>query len=67
MYTMLKHVFIVSVSCSAVAFVANPPRAATPVPSVPGSWTLVFSDEFNGNTVNREKWTLCYWWRCGSS
>ncbi len=65
MYTMLKHVFIVSVSCSAVAFVANPPRAATPVPSVPGSWTLVFSDEFNGNTVNREKWTLCYWWDKG--
>jgi beta-glucanase (GH16 family) len=62
---MLKHVFIGAVTCLATAFVVATPRAATPVPNVPGSWTLVFSDEFSGRTVNREKWTLCYWWDKG--
>ncbi|WP_374329898.1 family 16 glycosylhydrolase [Aestuariivirga sp.] len=59
---MLKHVFVGAVTCLAAAFLAVAPRAATPVPNVPGSWKLVFSDEFSSKTVNREKWTLCYWW-----
>ena len=62
---MLKHVFIGAITCLAVAFASATPRAATNGPNVPGNWTLVFSDEFNGRTVNREKWTLCYWWDKG--
>lgn len=62
---MLKHLLIGAVTCLAAIFVAATPRAATPVPTVPGSWKLVFSDEFVGSIVNRKKWTLCYWWDKG--
>lgn len=29
----------------------------------PGSgWSLVFSDEFNGTSLDTSKWHTCYWW-----
>jgi beta-glucanase (GH16 family) len=26
--------------------------------------TLVFRDEFDESTLNRQKWATCYWWNC---
>lgn len=28
-----------------------------------GDWTLVFSDDFNGRTLDASNWTTCYWWQ----
>lgn len=28
----------------------------------PSQWKLVFADAFDGNTLDAEKWTTCYWW-----
>ena len=25
-------------------------------------WELVFSDDFLGSNLDREKWVTCYWW-----
>jgi len=27
-----------------------------------GSWKLIFSDEFLGGSLDKKKWTRCYWW-----
>lgn len=27
-----------------------------------GDWELIFSDEFDAETIDREKWVTCYWW-----
>jgi beta-glucanase (GH16 family) len=27
-----------------------------------GNWRLVFSDEFNGSSLNTQKWRTCFWW-----
>jgi beta-glucanase (GH16 family) len=27
-----------------------------------GGWTLVFTDEFEGSSLDTSKWTTCYWW-----
>ena len=27
-----------------------------------GNWQLVFNDEFDGETLDRSRWTVCYWW-----
>lgn len=41
-------------------------RALSPAPyapsSIPGRWELVFSDEFEGPALDKEKWVTCYWW-----
>lgn len=29
---------------------------------IAGQWTPVFSDEFNGKALDRNKWTTCFWW-----
>jgi len=28
----------------------------------PGRWQLLFSDEFDGSSLDRGKWVTCYWW-----
>lgn len=36
---------------------------ADPAPSgAKGSWRLVFSEEFEGQGLDKERWTTCYWW-----
>ena len=25
-------------------------------------WKLVFTDEFDGTELDKDKWTTCYWW-----
>ena len=48
-----------SLAALAVAAAAGePPRPK----AVKGDWTLVFSDEFDGPGLDRDKWTTCYWW-----
>lgn len=27
-----------------------------------GHWDLIFNDDFDGNTLDANKWTTCYWW-----
>ncbi|HEX9016721.1 MAG TPA: glycoside hydrolase family 16 protein [Chloroflexota bacterium] len=37
--------------------------STSPSPTgAPGSWSLAFDDEFNGNTLDRSKWSTCYSW-----
>lgn len=37
--------------------------AAEPAPlSADGAWRLVFSDEFDAERLDAERWTTCYWW-----
>ncbi len=37
-----------------------------PGPTAPlgqsGTWNLVFSDEFEGDALDTDKWVTCYWW-----
>jgi beta-glucanase (GH16 family) len=30
-----------------------------------GRWALLFSDDFNGTALDRQKWVTCYWWDRG--
>ncbi len=34
-------------------------------PSQGGNWALIFEDEFDGISIDRDKWTTCYWWDAG--
>lgn len=36
--------------------------AATAGPAAPGSWHLVFQDDFNGTVLDPSRWTTCYDW-----
>ena len=39
----------------------TPPASGNMMPiGVPGNWTLKFSDEFNGPTLDTKKWITCY-------
>jgi beta-glucanase (GH16 family) len=42
------------------------PMPSAELPSAPlgqrGNWTLVFHDEFEGTTLDTDKWVTCYWW-----
>ena len=31
-------------------------------PLVPGKWLRIFTDEFDGQALNTNLWTNCYWW-----
>lgn len=33
-----------------------------PTPTLPGDWQLVFSDEFDGTTLDQQYWSTCFWW-----
>ena len=33
---------------------------------MPGEITLLFSDDFDGTSLDTDKWTTCYWWRDAS-
>jgi beta-glucanase (GH16 family) len=28
-----------------------------------GDWALIFSDDFDGQTLDMDSWTTCYWWK----
>ena len=38
------------------------PAAVLAAPTGDG-WVQVFSDEFNGTTLDTNKWSTCYWWK----
>lgn len=48
------------------------PPTATPSPDVPAPaaagkrWSLVFSDDFTGNTLDPSRWTTCFDWNYGA-
>lgn len=38
-------------------------RAGDPTPLAgDGPWQLIFADEFEAASLDRQKWTTCYWW-----
>lgn len=37
-------------------------NAADHPSSNPDAWTLVFEEQFDGDVLNVEDWTTCYWW-----
>jgi beta-glucanase (GH16 family) len=39
----------------------NFPEQVMPVGQT-GNWQLIFSDEFESQTLDRSRWTVCYWW-----
>lgn len=55
-------------------FTHTPAPTATPLPSptpteIPPTpvgqadhWKLIFRDEFNGSSLDTQKWTTCFWW-----
>ncbi len=47
----------------AIAFGAAPPQGNLPygAPANLKAWTLDFNDEFNGTTLDRNKWADCWW------
>ncbi len=51
--------FMQSLSVMAVLF---SPAAVLAAPTGDG-WVEVFSDEFNGTTLDTNKWSTCYWWK----
>lgn len=30
-----------------------------------GNWDLIFNDDFDGQNIDTNKWTTCYWWQKG--
>ena len=40
--------------------------APTPV-GLPGTWTMMFDDEFSGTTLDPAKWSTCFWWANGAN
>ncbi|MCB0209644.1 MAG: glycoside hydrolase family 16 protein [Anaerolineae bacterium] len=46
---------------TAAAKTITPPPPVIPV-GQSGDWDLLFSDEFDGTTLDTGKWTTCYWW-----
>lgn len=48
--------------CSVLAPLAAAGAQGPQMPGGGGRWTLVFSDEFNGSSLDKSKWTTCYWW-----
>lgn len=51
--------FLQSLSVMAVLF---SPAAVLAAPTGDG-WVQVFSDDFNGTTLDTKKWNTCYWWK----
>lgn len=48
--------------------IATPTRVPTATPTstaVPGQVTLLFSDEFDGTSLDASKWNTCHWWDDG--
>ncbi len=39
----------------------TPPSPLTPV-GQSSDWDLLFSDDFDGESLDTNKWTTCYWW-----
>jgi beta-glucanase (GH16 family) len=39
----------------------TPPSPLTPV-GRSGNWDLLFSDDFDGTSLDTNKWASCYWW-----
>lgn len=42
---------------------SDQPRRVPPLPiGSRGTWDLVFHDEFDGDSLDPNKWVTCYWW-----
>jgi beta-glucanase (GH16 family) len=49
-----------------IALLSAAAAAETPSPlGQTGTWTSVFSDEFDGDALDDAKWATCYWWADG--
>lgn len=47
---------------SALAILLSPAAALAYPPNDGNDWVMTFSDEFNGTTLDSNKWSPCYWW-----
>lgn len=50
----LQSFSVMAVLFSPATVLANPPG---------DGWTEVFSEDFNGSTLDTNKWNTCYWWK----
>jgi beta-glucanase (GH16 family) len=56
--------------CSSFNNIPASATTPTPTPTLPppmpvgqkGDWQLLFNDEFEQETIDKSKWTTCYWW-----
>jgi beta-glucanase (GH16 family) len=56
-------VVMVTVPLMRIAIQPSGMKKVLPVPvGQDGDWRLIFSDEFNGDTIDLSRWALCYWW-----
>lgn len=60
---LLKYTKKILQGLSLMAVLWSPTTALADPPG--DGWTLVFSDDFNGTTLNKNKWSTCYWWGDG--
>ena len=44
---------------------APAPTTTSPAPAAPGPWHAVYTDDFNGSTLDPSRWTTCYDWNLG--
>ena len=47
---------------SGLAILFSPAAVLAAPPNDGNNWVQTFSEEFNGTTLNTNKWTPCYWW-----
>lgn len=53
---MLERSTAAAIGCFALAACATPQTNASPAPASDARWVLVWSDEFDGDTLDRSKW-----------
>lgn len=60
---MKKRLLIVIMNCIVLLSACVTIASAAPIPiGQDNTWELVFYDEFNDDTLNKDYWVTCYWW-----
>jgi beta-glucanase (GH16 family) len=61
---MKKHIFLLLFALVTVSIGIKTKEVFAAVLPVgqSGSWNLIFSDEFEGTSLDTNKWAPCYWW-----